>query len=442
MAPGRGTVLTHDDERALVEHLQKLVSYGYGLTKTQVLHLATDMSDELGRRSAKDKGRLFTKTWFRLFLKRWPKLRLKSPSKLDMNRAKGTTKEALSSYFQELERTMEEYNLKDKPDRIYNVDETNLNAEHKPPKVTTGADTRINSITSHRVGTTSLLACGNAAGRFLPPYYVFKGKQRIPELLSGALPGSKMFMTSSGWSNSTVFRDYLENHFIPALPPRAENEFVMLMYDGHTSHICKPVIEFAREHKIVLFVLPAHTSHVTRPLDVGCFTSLKVSYHAECARYMQENPGEVITPYDIARLSSPAYLRALREKNLKSAFRKAGIFPLEPGALHIDEVSSTSMLVTPEASPPKDSHHEVGPIEDGQQQDSPKEADHFMSSRTPTPSRQPREKKRNVNYSYRPSGVCITENRIFMKIIRTEEERKEKTSTKKKTPSEEKTSTK
>ena len=94
-----------------------------------------------------------------------------------MRRAKATTKEALSSYFDELEKIIDKYNLKDKPANIYNVDETNFNAQHKPPKVATSTEkSRTNAITSHRIGSTTVLACGNAAGRALPTYYVFKGK--------------------------------------------------------------------------------------------------------------------------------------------------------------------------------------------------------------------------------------------------------------------------
>ena len=226
---------------------------------------------------------------------------------------------------------------------------------------------------------------------------------------------------------SEVFTDYLKKHFLPALPPRADDEFVLLLYDGHTSHISIPIIEFARAHQIALFVLPAHTSHVTQPLDVACFASLKTSYHKECAKFLQNNPGEMITHYHIARMSAPAYLRSLNSNNLKSAFRKSGICPLDRSAVSMEEVTKTSMLVTPAtptASKPNGKRHQVGPMGDiGDQECSQSEADNFLASRTPTPP-EPKEKKRKVTSYYRALGVCITEDRIFMKIICAEEERK------------------
>ena len=110
--------------------------YFHLLFPLQVQYLGTDMADALDRRPAEAKGRRLSNTWFTLFMRRWPALRLTSASRLEMSRARACTEEVLSSYFNELERVLEMYNLKDKPENIYNVDETNMNAEYKPPKVT------------------------------------------------------------------------------------------------------------------------------------------------------------------------------------------------------------------------------------------------------------------------------------------------------------------
>ena len=398
------------------------------------------MVDELGRRPVELKGRPLSKTWFKLFMRRWPTLKLVSPSKLEMNRAKATTKEAMSNYFSELKRIMDKYQLYDKPGMVYNMDETNFNAEHKPPKVVGEKGKKTNSIISHRSATTTLIACGNAAGRSLPPYYVFKGKRRTPELLDGALPGSNMDMTESGWSNTEVLTNFLKNHFLPNLPPRQDDEYVLLLYDGHTSHVARPVVEFARKNRILLFVLPAHTSHISQPLDVACFGSMKRTYGSECAKYMQENPGIMITRYDIARLTSPAYLRALRAENLKAAFRKAGIVPFDPTALGIEEVTQTSTLVTP-AKPtaaPASAHdipHNVGPNGDNGEHHtshSQSEAVRFLASKTPSPPQPPAEKKtkKGGTPQFRASGLCITEDHVYLKLVQAEEEREKAKATK------------
>ena len=102
----------------------------------------------------------------------------------------------------------------------------------------------------------------------------------------------------------------------------------LLLYDGHKSHIHPEIIEFARNHDITLFVLPPHTSHLLQPLDVACFGPLQKFYDQEAQKFLLQNPGRVISRYDVASVASKAYMKALSPSNLISAFRKTGIHPL------------------------------------------------------------------------------------------------------------------
>jgi hypothetical protein len=70
-------------------------------------------------------------------------------------------KMCVDKYFDELRAVIHKYNLQDKPHLIYNVDEKDIQANHKPPNVV------------DRSETVTLLGCGNAAGNAIPPY--FKG---------------------------------------------------------------------------------------------------------------------------------------------------------------------------------------------------------------------------------------------------------------------------
>ena len=45
--------------------------------------------------------------------------------------------EAMSQYFDLLNDVLEEYGLKTEPERIYNVDETGMPLDHRPPKIVT-----------------------------------------------------------------------------------------------------------------------------------------------------------------------------------------------------------------------------------------------------------------------------------------------------------------
>ena len=55
--------------------------------------------------------------------------------------------------------------------------------------------------------------------------------------------------------NSSVYRDYLKDHFIKFIRRREPHEYLLLIVDGHKSHISVDLIDWAKEQKIILFVL-------------------------------------------------------------------------------------------------------------------------------------------------------------------------------------------
>nr|XP_054767161.1 uncharacterized protein LOC129274361 [Lytechinus pictus] len=320
---GHPTTLTYSDEEALSNHLVYMAECGYGLNRSQVLELATQVHQE----RVKSPVQQLTTRWFYGFMRRWPALRVIRPRSLAINRAISTTPERIARYYHELDKILIKYDLKDKPRFIYNVDETGFNQEHSPLRVVSGSR-RSPSIVSCRSATTTLLACGSAEGHSLPPYIVFKGKNLMSELTQGSLPGSRFEMTDSGWSNGEVFRRFLSKHFIPSLPDREAEQRVLLLYDGHKSHITVPLIEEARQHNVILFLLPPHTSHILQPLDVGCFGPMKAHFNRQCTDFLSKHPGRSISRFDMTSLISHAYLQAMREENLKAAFRKSGNLPI------------------------------------------------------------------------------------------------------------------
>ena len=112
------------------------------------------------------------------------------------------------------------------------------------------------------------------------------------DLLEGKTPGAAGLMSDLGWSNSDVFQTYLDEHFLKyAQKPLDPDQKMLILYDGHKSHVCKPVVDWAREHGVVLFVLPPHCSHILQPLDIGWFSPMKAKFNQECQLSMRQNPG-------------------------------------------------------------------------------------------------------------------------------------------------------
>ena len=105
----------------------------------------------------------------------------------------------------------------------------------------------------------------------------------------GAIPGTAFHCSDSGWVNSELFYKWFE-FFIQSIPP---SQPVLLLLDGHASHMSIEAIELARSNQVHILCIPAHTTHLLQPLDVGIFKSLKSNYYKACRKYIVDRPGRV-----------------------------------------------------------------------------------------------------------------------------------------------------
>ena len=241
---------------------------------------------------------------------------------------------------------------------IYNADETGFSKVHKSPcKVLArrGQKTVWGITSGERGRTHTLLVCGSASGHALPPLMIFP-RVRLPEALKvGAPPGTQFATSPKGWINQEIFSRWLD-FFILNVPSARP---VLLIYDGHASHLSIEVIEKARANDIHLLCLPAHCTHILQPLDVSVMGSLKNHFGKACKQFLMQNPGRVITEADLAGLVGKAWPWALTPNNLISGFTKTGIYPLNPGRI-TDHYKAPSAVYAPDSesiSSPEQSQH-------------------------------------------------------------------------------------
>ncbi|XP_046582152.1 uncharacterized protein LOC124289604 [Haliotis rubra] len=342
---GTEPILSLEEESRLVEHLKFMSSVGYGYTRVEVTTLASQYAVQLGKRNKDDP---FSLHWYYGFMKRWPSLMLDKPRPLEVFRAKATSQEAVSKYFVELRAVLEKYDLFDKPQFIYNVDEKGLIENHTPPKVVSSSEYRCVAVTTPRSSTTTLIGCGNALGQQIPPYFVFKGQRLRSDILSECTPGTNATTSDSGWSNMEIFSTYLNDHFLKYAQRSDPSQPILLLYDGHRSHVSLPIIDWAISRNIVLMVLPAHTSHVLQPLDVGCFGPLERIYNSMKHTYMREQVTTNIDKNAMCAVACKAYTSALSPRNLMSSFEKCGIFPFDDSVVSAEALRPSTVFITSE----------------------------------------------------------------------------------------------
>jgi len=75
---------------------------------------------------------------------------------------------------------MTKLDLLNKPQFIFNMDETGIyRPRHRPSNVLAPKNKKPNTVTLPRLATTTMIACANASGACITPYFAFKGETVI-----------------------------------------------------------------------------------------------------------------------------------------------------------------------------------------------------------------------------------------------------------------------
>lgn len=85
----------------------------------------------------------------------------------------------------------------------------------------------------------------------------------------------------------------------------------------------------AKDNGVTILTIPPHCPHTFQPLDVGVLLPMKNSYNAEMDNWMVRHSGQTVSIYDISAFVAAAFDKAIRPENIKSGFRKKGIFPFD-----------------------------------------------------------------------------------------------------------------
>ena len=109
-----------------------------------------------------------------------------------------------------------------------------------------------------------VLAVCNVAGKALDPLIVFTGKSfQSTWRGANALPNTYYTVSETGWMTSKIFF-----HWFTKFTKEITTRPLLLIFDGHLSHVSVEVIEKAIEENVVLLKLPPHATDKLQPLDV------------------------------------------------------------------------------------------------------------------------------------------------------------------------------
>lgn len=323
---GRNTVLSHENEKRLADGILTLEKYGFGLSRKEMLLLVGQFVKKNGLITPFKDG-VPGEDWFLGFKKRH-NLSLKKAQGVEIARRGGCNPITIQNYFTLLESTIKELNLENSPSRIWNLDETSFCTDPSKTKIV-GAKNKpcTRTISAPGKQNITVLLAASATGEKVPPLIIFKGKNIWDEWYAPektGFPNTTYAATQNGWMETTVFENYFTKSFLPSIGP---DRPVLLIYDGHSTHMSIRLIEQAKQSQVTILKLPPHTTHILQPLDVSVFKSLKSSWDQKLVSWQRKHIGERLSKKFFAQMIGEIWLD-LNTNIIVNGFRKTGIYPL------------------------------------------------------------------------------------------------------------------
>lgn len=328
---GRVSTLGKENEEDLVQHILEFERRGFPLTTMDIRKMAYEfvVDNGLPNPFCKEKKAAGKDWWIGFRRRHRHVLTIRKPQALSIQRAINLNKPVVERYFHLLEDVMTQFDLLDKPTRIYNMDESGLSLVPGVKNIVGQLGSKSSSqITSGERGLLqTVLLATNAAGDYIPPLIVYKGKRKMPQLERDLPPGSMVRLSDSGYINKELFLEWIE-HFCQNRKERDGK--TLLVLDGHGSHTqCMAALKYASVRGVEIISMPAHTSHYLQPLDKVHFKPLKDHYKEAVRIHVRNNPGVAVGRTDFPQLFTKAYFKIATIENSVNAFRATGLFPLD-----------------------------------------------------------------------------------------------------------------
>ena len=227
------------------------------------------------------------------------------------------------------------------PGRIWNADETGCPLCCKSGKVLALSGTKdVYQASNSKEQITTLCASGNV----IPPLHIFSGQRFHYNPLEKCVLGAYFGKSEKGWMTTELFYGWVANHFILNIPPGCP---IILLVDGHSTHIDIEVSKFCNKNGILLYCLPAHSSLITQPLDVGFYGPLKQAWKKAVVEYSSNNIGKSVTKQTFAQVFKVAWENTVKASTvIVNSSHSAGIFPVNFFAIRPEKLAPAAVYTT------------------------------------------------------------------------------------------------
>lgn len=345
---GPEPILGTSGEKKVVEWLINIAKCGFPVKKQELLDTVQKILKDL-RKPNPFKDDRPGQTWYNSFMKRNPAISLRSAEGINKARAR-VTEQSIRLWFRGLECFLSEerhLELLQQPTRIFNADESGFSLCPKTGKVIGPRGYR--NLYQIKVGNEkdnlTVLVMFNANGQMCPPLVVFP-YLRPPKAVSDSMPSDWILGRSeSGWMKSDVFFEYITNDFNAWLEQNKIQKPILLLVDGHKSHMSLMLSSMCEQLGIILYALPPNTTHMLQPADVSVFAPLKCHWKKIVRNFLTkpENVNKSVTKTNFCQLLQGTIENPQMTSNIINGFRKCGLFPFDPNSVDYTKCVQNTM---------------------------------------------------------------------------------------------------
>jgi hypothetical protein len=269
--------------------------------------------------------------WANNFIKRQPELKTRFFRRYDYQRAKCEDPTVIRNWFRFVQNTIGKYGIQ--LHDIWNFDETDfMMGMISSGMVVTGSEKlgRPKSVQPGNREWITVIQAINSEGQAIEPFIIGAGQNHLASWHEkSTLPcGWVIAMSQNGWTNNELGLEWLK-HFDRRIADRSVGSYCLLILDGHESHHSVQFERYCEANKIVTLCMPVHASHLLQPLDVGCFGPLKKAYGREIENLIKRSVHH-ISKTEFFPAFAAAFQATMTEKNIRGAFRGAGLVPFDP----------------------------------------------------------------------------------------------------------------
>lgn len=321
---GRKNTLSPTEESDLAKCIASLCNLGFSPSSSQIKDFVKDYV-KLHNMTTPFKNDRPGKNWLSQFMKRNNLSKKKANMICAARKSVTSNPFIIYDFYDTIEKLFNEKQYT--PAQVRNCDESGFPTDPSRAKVIGPKGKVANKLTwgAGRENISTLAAC-SADGRVLDPLIIFsgvnfqstwKGKEPLPNTIYG--------VSKNGWMTTDIFFQWFQK-FIEQVEERP----LLLIYDGHLSHVSVELIELAQAEDITLVKLPPHATDRLQPLDVCGFGPLKRLWIEELNNRVNTlGPKETISKATFVDLLSKVWHNGLLKKNMISGFRATGIVPLD-----------------------------------------------------------------------------------------------------------------